>query len=83
MFNSIPSEISANIRKSVNMYATALMNGQTPSTNLPTLQKQYTAVVTMSFRKKASTVVAKRLARNLVSTYFEDLIEEINQSKRF
>lgn len=83
MFNSIPSDVSTNIRKSVNMYATALMNGETPSTNLPTLQKQYTAVVTMGFRKKASVVVAKRLARNLVSAYFEDLIEEINSSRKF
>lgn len=81
MFDSVPNKISEEIRVKIKDYANDLLNGKEPVHNLLFMQKQYTALVAMGFRKKLTVGTSKRLAKNLVSKLFEDIIEEINSEK--
>lgn len=80
MLHTIPLQMSEDIRKKVMNYAVQVSKGETPQQNLQSLQTQYVALLTMNFRKRVPVVTAKRVAKELMSEYFENLMSEITHT---
>jgi hypothetical protein len=79
MFDSVPSDMSEEIRSKAFNYVNCLKdNKPLPGVNLVVLQDQYTKLLTMRFRRKASVTVAKRLAKNIMQQHFNQLMLELH-----
>lgn len=77
MLHTIPIQMSEDIRKKVMSYATQVSKGEIPQHNLQDLQTQFTSLLTTNFRKRVPVVTAKRVAKELMGEYFENLVNEI------
>jgi hypothetical protein len=79
MFDSVPNDMQNAIDEKFINYVNCLKAGsELPSYNLAKLQDNYTKLLTMRLRAKMPVTMARRIAKNLMSSYFENLMRTVN-----